>query len=217
MDILHLALESVAQQSAAALGFCFTAGLMTSLGPCVAPRLIAAASIAASTSGWRRRILLQISLAAGLCVGYLLVGVCADLLASLVSNVSVIYAVLAAALFIAGVRTIVTANGHGGCITMPSQRFATPTFLFGVSFALVLSPCCTPIIAAIAQIAHFSGDWVFTSACIVSFACGHAVPMLCTGTCGIALRSSLVRFESACSIVAGSLLVGMAAYYVVQI
>ena len=210
----------------AALGLTLLAGLITSVGPCVAPRYIAISAIAAS---YRHPIVPTLMFIAGLLCTFTIVGFGSSMLGSLWALSTPLYALLAVGLVCAGCATLVRAGRHqcsheAGAADFPCERTIAPTngrrsaggiFLLGATSALIISPCCTPFIAGIVAAAAATGKPVLGMLLLVSFALGHALPLLFAGNAGSLLRGPL-RWrmpEQTSGIVAGTLLLALGAFY----
>jgi cytochrome c-type biogenesis protein len=215
-DVLGEALRAAGTRSALAYPLVFAAGIITSVGPCAAPRYVAVAALAnASPRPWA----IVAAFAAGLVGAYVALGCVAGALGGLWSASAAVYALLAAVLAIGGVVTLLRADGvehvHGAARIERNGASAGGTFLLGASSAFVVSPCCTPVAAGIAGLTITSGRAADGVALLAAFACGHAVPVLAAGALGTRLSGALRRFASsqAPPIVAGSSMLALAAYY----
>jgi thiol:disulfide interchange protein DsbD len=89
------------------------------------------------------------------------------------------------------------------------------TFLLGASSAFVVSPCCTPVVAGIAGLTTASGHTGEGVALLAAFACGHALPVVSAGALGTRVARCLrnVAASHASAVVAGTLMLALAAYY----
>lgn len=215
IDALGAALAAVAQRSALAYPLVFAAGAVTGLGPCAAPRYVA---VAACAHAARRPWTIVAAFACGLAGAYVVLGSVAGALGAVWSVSGAAYAVLAAALAASGVVTLARARvGSHAHACAGSGRGASlgGAFLLGASGALVVSPCCTPVVAAIAGLTLASGHGRDGIALLVTFACGHVAPVIAAGALGARLSAGLRRFAAsqAPPVVAGSLMLALAAYY----
>lgn len=150
---------------------------------------------------------------------YAAFGLAASALGRVLALSREIYGVLALALFAAGVAGLLGARPYH-CAAEP--RPARPVslgaaYMLGGSFALVVSPCCTPVVAAIVAYASAGGDTLCVVGLLAFFAAGHAVPLLGLGFGGSAVRRMLERgpLHQASSIVSASLMLALALYYAV--
>jgi thiol:disulfide interchange protein DsbD len=246
IDLLGESLRAVGTRSALAYPLVLGAGVVTSVGPCAAPRYVAVAALAqAARAPWT----IVAAFAAGLVAAYVAlgalasgVGTAASALGSLWSASSYVYGALATALLAGGVFTLVRATGTAasdrcergtGCNASLSCGAASGTtmfgattrsggavsfggvFLLGASSVLVVSPCCTPVVAGIAGLTLAKGRALDGIALLALFACGHAVPVAFAGALGDRFASVLRRLAAsqAPAIVSGALMIGLAAYY----
>lgn len=216
MDLVSLSLRAAATHSAVAPALIFAAGAISSVGPCVAPRFIAIAGIAASAEKSAARRLV-FAFCGGLTVAYAAFGAAATLLAGALQHSGTIYAALAVALAAAGAVTLWREEGQ--CTRAGVQRNASfgGVFLLGASSALVLSPCCSPIVAAVVAYGAEAGDPVYAAAMLAIFSLGHMLPLIAAAagaTKCVALLSRLTVARAG-AVLSGSLMLGLAAYYAV--
>jgi cytochrome c-type biogenesis protein len=222
IDALGEALAAVAARSAFAYPLVFAAGIVTSIGPCAAPRYVA---IAACAQAARRPWVVVAAFAGGLVGAYVVLGAVAGALGALWSASGTVYAVLAAMLGVSGVVTLARARSgahanehahahHGVARTRRSVSLGG-VLLLGASSAVVVSPCCTPVAAAIAGLTMTSGHGADGVALLAAFACGHALPVVAAGALGMRLSAVLRRIAAsqAPAIVSGSLMLALSAYY----
>ncbi|GAC1577783.1 MAG: hypothetical protein NVS3B7_11220 [Candidatus Elarobacter sp.] len=213
IDPLGDVLRAAALGSPLAYPLAFAAGALTSAGPCVAPRYVAVTALAnASARPWR----IIATFVAGVLGAYVVLGLAAGSLGTLWSSSPWLYASLAVVLAAGGIRTLVCGprDGHV-CLPARSLEGAGGTFLIGASSALVVSPCCTPVIAALAGLTLTAGRTLEGVLLLVAFGCGHALPLVAAGAVGARLGAMLGRLTSSAapSTVGGSLMLALAAYY----
>ena len=224
IDVVGEGLRAVGTRSALAYPLVFAAGAVTGLGPCAAPRYVA---LAALTHAARRPWSVVAAFTTGLVGAYVALGIGAGAIAALWSVSSAVYAALAAALAAGGVVMLLRGNhsGHeqercatgGGCRASAGDRRASVggAFLLGASGALVISPCCVPVLAGIAALTVATGRTVAGVALLAAFACGHVVPVLAAATIGARCSALLARVANAeaPAVVAGGLMLSLSAYY----
>jgi len=225
IDPVTMSIDAVASGSPTAAGLVFAAGMLTSFGPCVAPRYIAITAIANAS---KRPILTIAAFVAGLVGAYVALGFAAGLLGSLWSLSSVIDVALAASLLAGGVFTLVRARPatsavacmHADTHTKPlSDGTLGGTALVGAATALVISPCCTPVVAAIVATSGAIGKPALGAWLLALFALGHAVPLLFSGVLGsfVMRRFAILTVSQAPAIVAGTLMLALGCYYAVLV
>ena len=218
IDLLGEGMRAVAMRSPLAYPLVFAAGVVTSIGPCAAPRYVA---VAALVNASRAPVRVVGAFVAGLVGAYVMLGAGVGLLGSLWNVAGTVYAVLAVALGAGGLFTLLRGDGsrHDG-----SPHACTPrlhagiggTLLLGASSALVFSPCCTPLVAGIAGYTMTNGgDAIAGAGLLATFACGHATPVIGAGALGsrIAFAMRRVAASHAPSLIAGTLMLALAAYY----
>jgi cytochrome c-type biogenesis protein len=222
-DAVGAALAAVAARSALAYPLVFAAGVVTSIGPCAAPRYVAVTACAHAAA--RRPWTAVAAFAAGLICAYVALGAAAGALGALWAASTAVYAVVAAALVVSGVVTLARAGGgpnagggpgaHRGSHGPRTGASSGGVFLLGASSAFVVSPCCTPVVAALAGLTLASGHGAYGTMLLAAFACGHLVPVLICGALGTRLSAALrrVAVSQAPSVVSGSLMLALGAYY----
>ncbi|HUY42081.1 MAG TPA: cytochrome c biogenesis protein CcdA [Candidatus Dormibacteraeota bacterium] len=217
MDIVGAFLASLSRQAGATPALAFAAGVAGSVGPCFAAR---AASLTGLTSGARgvRRLVLVATFVVGIVASYVLIASSATLWFRIAMQSSWIYGALAFGLLIYGARGLARSNTHeccGATMSAPAVRSIGCAFLSGASFAFVASPCCTPVLVAIAGVAAKASSPFFAAAVAAAFAIGHGMPLTLL-TCRDSRICGLLHGEQwrrAASVVGGGVMVALAGYY----
>lgn len=213
-DPVPMSLDALARQSPYAPLAAFVAGAATSVGPCNAPRLLAAAGIA--TGRPATRWMHAGALSAGLISAYALFGVAASVFSGAFQYSRAIFIGLAALLAICGARTLVEDRSVKCCERTIERRASVgASFLLGASFAFVLSPCCTPVVAAIAAYSAESGNAAFGVSSLAAFALGHALPLLLLAA-GSPVSSrwfARLHLSEGVPVVSASMMFALAVYY----
>lgn len=217
MDIVQVATQEAALRSAWAPVAAFCAGIATCFGPCVAPRFVAITGLVGGARGAQRwsRILAFVG---GLCMSYIAIGLAASLLGRVALWSSAIYVVMAVLLAVMGLRTILAPPSQTCANHLHEERSpasAGAALLLGASCAFVISPCCTPVVAALAGVSGAVGTLGFGVLLLGAFALGHAMPLVAVGTGTAAFERVLARHALATpvAIVSGALMLALAGYY----
>ncbi len=95
------------------------------------------------------------------------------------------------------------------------QPSSGASLLSGGTLGLVLSPCCTPVVAMIASVGVTSGSFAASLVNAAAFAAGHVAPLTMIGLgAGAAERFAPIRVLSgAATTISGGLSIALAAYY----
>lgn len=215
-DPIALGLRAVATGSAGAFPLCFAAGVVSSAGPCAAPRLLAVTGLSGGRKMRRSRIQPIATYACGMIAVYALFGVSASWFMRSVNLSVPLYGALAGVLTASGALTL----WRVGCTrehTASVERSLGATFLLGASSAFVFSPCCTPLMLAIVSFGASSGRPGFAAIALAVFGLGHAVPALLIGSlsAGIARTLRTIGHTEPVTIVTGALFLAMGGYYAV--
>lgn len=211
---------AVSARSPAALGTVFLAGLVTSAGPCMAPRYVA---ITALANRDRRPLVPTLAFVAGMLGALVALGFAAGLLGTLWSWSPAVHEVLAAGLIAGGAVALVRAVPHdhrddrcSHCRPASGRpRSIGAVFLLGAGSAFVVSPCCTPIVAATAAASMAVGAPFAGVLLLLAYGAGHAAPLLLAGTVGPAVSRLVPEawHGQPAAIVSAVLMLALGAYY----
>jgi cytochrome c biogenesis protein CcdA len=213
-DPINLSLLAISREQPAAFGFVFLAGLVTSIGPCAAPRLVAISGLGAHS----RRGLFGSSLAfvAGLITAYASFGIFASLLGQVTALSQIIYVLVAIGLACGALITLIQQpHAHSDELKKPYGASAGAAFLLGASFTFVISPCCTPVLIGILAYCAQTHNVGFSVALLSAFALGHATPVIALAS-GVARISEAVRrfnADEAFRVVSGALMLALSGYF----
>ena len=198
--------------NAFALTAAFTAGFATSVGPCMAPRYLALAALTAKSSGTARWIRVVL-FAAGLLLCYTLLATAASLVTAALALSQQLYWALAVSFVGYGLRQLIVYH-HCRHHDAKGASLGAPA-LCGTALGLVFSPCCTPVVPAIAGAAAASGSFGSSLATVGAFALGHMAPLAAVGI-GLTLPERLLpagQLEDAAATTAGGLMIALGCYY----
>jgi cytochrome c-type biogenesis protein len=216
IDPFHAGISTLVSPSAFSFLLLLFAGILTSIGPCIAPRYIAVTALA----GAARRPLPAIgAFVAGLIGAYVLLGFAAGGLGMMVGLASTMNSILAVVLFIGGLLTLARARVEGAACAHTRHgstfdRSIGGVFLLGATSALVVSPCCTPVIVAIFATSSAMGRPIAGALSLGIFALGHTLPLMVAGFAGATFRNlARIATSQAPGIVAGALMVALGLYY----
>jgi cytochrome c-type biogenesis protein len=206
----------------------FGGGLLAGFGPCVLPMMPAVFGYVTGSAlagdeerrqaGYRQGLVLSGVFVLGMSAVFTLIGAAAGLLGHALLIAGWTTYVLAVVCLVLGLHLL-------GLVQLPLDRFTIRAgrprragipgaFILGALFALVASPCSTPVLAVIATMAASEGDAAGGAALLFLYGLGKGVPLLLIGLAAGSLRTmrSFSRFTPAFTKVGGATLVGMAAY-----
>lgn len=217
IDPISQGLTAVSVRSAYAAPLVFLAGAVSSIGPCVAPRFIAVAGLAAGKSR-REAVALVLAFVGGLTATYAAFGAVSSLLGRATQLSTYTYVVVAVALAAGGLVTLW--RGQGECGHEHAHRANGSlggASLLGASFALVVSPCCTPLVLGILAYTSASGSAAYGSALLACFALGHALPVIgvAFGMNGATTYLQRYGIRQAAGVVSATLMLALSGYYAV--
>jgi cytochrome c biogenesis protein CcdA len=209
-DPVSAAISATAARSLWAPALAFVAGVVTSIGPCVAPRFVAVAAL--TTAGGTGRWRIVAALVAGLCVSYVAVGMAGGILARVSAISTYVYACASAACLAFGVRELLRSPSAPCARHCAAPSSSAPAFLLGASFALVTSPCCTPAIVVLGTLAATQASVAFGALTIAAYALGHALPLAAAGF-GWQRGAAWLPNQGSLQTVGGALMIALAGYY----
>lgn len=217
LDPITQGLAAAGTRSVYAAPLIFVAGAASSVGPCVAPRFIAVAGLTAGKSRAQSLVLI-LAFVAGLTAIYASFGAVASLLGRASQLSTWTYATVALALAAGGLISLW--RGQVQCShshARVNNTSAGGALLLGASFALVVSPCCTPLVIGILTYTSAAGNAVYASTLLACFALGHALPVVAVGFGTSGIMGALQRYgvRQAAGVVSATLMLGLAAYYAV--
>jgi cytochrome c biogenesis protein CcdA len=208
-DIAGEALRLLSARSPLAIPALFGAGAVTSIGPCVAPRYVALTALAQrSGRPWQTAAIFAL----GVVGAYVALGTASGLLSAVRGWSSAIDVALAGALAAGGCMTLLRDDAGGHMHHARATASAGGTCLVGACSALVASPCCTPLVAAIGMLSMFDGRPLETALLVAAFAGGHALPLVAAVVLG---RCPTARIGSgaASRAIAGTLMIALGTFY----
>lgn len=192
----------------------FIAGLASSAGPCVAPRFITVAALCANR-GRVAGILTAAAFTGGLACAFAVFGAAGAVLMSAVKISTGMYLILAATLAAGGVATLLKADACGGHRGRNDSSALSAGFLLGVSSAFVVSPCCTPMVLAIAAYSSAAETPASGALLCAVYAAGHGLPLMLAAVSAGSIGTLFERFamRRAAATLSGSIMLALAGYY----
>jgi thiol:disulfide interchange protein DsbD len=193
----------------------FLAGVTASAGPCLTPRFVAAAGCAAADPKHAGRIVA--AYLAGLIFAYAGLGYAIGLIANLVQLSPWTHALLAASFTLAAIAGLIRAEA-AQCTPHAEAQDGTSLgaiFLVGASSALVLSPCCTPLVTAIGAYGAAAGTPSSAALLLAIYALGHGLPpaFLALGMRSLIVPLRRLALDQAAAIAGNAIMLVLAGYY----
>lgn len=216
-DPISQGLAAVSTRNPYAPLLVFVAGGVSSVGPCVAPRFIAVAGLASGKSRGQTRAL-TVAFICGLTAAYAAFGAMSTLLARAMQFSAYTYAAIALVLAGGGLTTLWREGAACSHQHAREQNAGVGgALLLGASFALVVSPCCTPLVLGILAYTSASGSAAYGSGLLACFALGHALPLalVAAGANGMNAVLSRSGVRQAAGVISGTLMLALSGYYAV--
>jgi cytochrome c-type biogenesis protein len=151
----------------------------------------------------------------GLACAFAVFGAAGAMLMSAVKLSTGVYVLLAAALATGGVATLLKADACSGHRSRNDTGALSAGFLMGASSAFVVSPCCTPVLLAIAAYSAASGSSLSGAMLCAVYAAGHGLPLIFAALGAGSIGALLERFtvQRAAATVSGGIMLALAGYY----
>jgi len=168
------------------------AGVFSSVGPCMASRFI---SLAALTSAGNARQAASTACAfvGGVVIAYVAMGLALRTVAQLAAHAADLDLVCGVALLAVAATGLFAKRCPEKPETHGERSSLGAACLLGACGALALSPCCTPIIAALMVYAAQGAGVSYAALLLGAFALGHAAPLVLLACGNARLVSALAR------------------------
>jgi len=209
----------------------FGVGFIASLSSCTIIRIpIVFGYVSGASHSKKHSFLLSLCLISGFIISYTLLGISLILLKDLTLNLvrisRYIYLtmgliLLSAGLFYTGLLT--TRDLHTSCEIKNKFRKTGffGTFIFGIMFAFLempACPCCASALFVIASLVSFWNSRFYYFIIFLSFAIGQSLPIFLIGSfSGLVkvLAPKVARLEEYIQLVAGSMLIAIALFFLI--
>ena len=196
-------------------------GILSGLGPCAAPRILAMTGLTHRENAGTAALLLG-AFVLGTTSVYAAIGSAATWATRLIDLSPYLYALAAIVLGIGGIRALLY-DSHTcdrACSALhnrSSRRSIGSAFFFGGASASVASPCCTPLLFAMLASSSQADRPQTTVLLLAIFAIGSTVPAIAIATFASTITSRwknlLVTHSRSFATAHAGLLLGIGAYY----
>lgn len=190
----------------------FSTGLVTSVGPCAAPRYLTLTALVANADVRTRRLRAAWFLG-GLACCYVGLAAVASWAVALQSFSHEVYIGLATTFAVFGLaRLVVRKKCSHMASSIPSKG---SLWLLGAGLGLVFSPCCSPVLVLAASLSAASTSFQPAFGSILAFICGHLAPLMLAAF-GMSIRARVLLFEGvepALGTIGAGLMIALACYY----
>lgn len=225
MDSVVQAVEHTLSSSPLlALPLAFVGGAMTGFNPCVYPTIpvIVGYICGRGGEGKARGLLLALIFVLGLAITYVLLGLTASFVGSVlgVSRTGWTYIVGGVCIVVGLVMSGIVPLKFATVAPMQSRWSRMSGFggalALGMLFGLVASPCAMPILTLILAVVALKGQAVFGSLLLFSYAIGHGLPLVVIGAAAGAVTrlEQLTRYSAWMQKGGGALLVLVGIYFI---
>lgn len=214
----RLVMTQLDHLSLVSIGVIFAAGLVTSLTPCMLSMLpITIGYIGGYESEGRLQAAVQSSwFALGLATTLAILGIVATTIGKVYGQIGIGLPIVVSLVAIAmGLNLLeilplqFPSLGATDWITDDLPR-AFRSYLIGLTFGLVASPCSTPVLASLLAWVAATQDFVLGAGLLIAYAIGYVLPLVIAGTFTASLKKilELRRWSSWINPVSGALLLG---------
>lgn len=215
-DLNAATFTAIQNGSVWAFALLFAAGVLSSIGPCAAPRILALSALILRS---HHPLRITAAFLCGTLGVYAVLGVVAGgVIARLSAASTLLYVALALGALGGGIATIASARWHechtDGPIAKENGSIGM-AFAAGAGFSLMVSPCCTPILGVVLALSAFTASPLTVALMLVVFGIGHASTLLVACLAGRPLLAWFPRsrFAQGAQVVSGTLMLAIGAYY----
>ena len=212
----RLVANQLTHLSVVSLGIIFLAGLVTSLTPCMLSMLpITIGYIGGYESQGRLQAAVQSSwFALGLATTLAILGIVATSIGKVYGQIGVGLPIVVSVVAIAmGLNLLeilplrFPSLGATDWIADDLPR-GVRSYLLGLTFGLVASPCSTPVLATLLAWVATTQDWILGAGLLIAYALGYVLPLVLAGTFTATLKKilELRRWSGWINPVSGALL-----------
>lgn len=204
------------------IGVIFAAGLLTSLTPCMLSMLpITVGYIGGHETKSRLQSAIQSTwFALGLATTLAALGIVAAVVGRVYGQVGVGLPIVVSIIAILMGLNLLEAlplrlpTGLGMDWISQDLPEGVRSYLVGLTFGLVASPCSTPVLASLLGWISTTGDPLLGSALLLAYTAGHVAPLILAGTFTASLKKllELRRWSGWINPVSGGLLVGFGVF-----
>lgn len=217
-DLISGSFQAMSTGAASGPILVFGVGLLSSAGPCIAPRFIAITGLVLGGSR-AQAVRLTSGFVVGLVATYATFGLLSSLLVRVNGLSQQFYWLLAGLMLVGGLLALRESRAEPCGRKHDAAHTASVggALILGASSALIVSPCCTPLLLAIVTYTSAVANPKYGALLLGCFALGHAVPvfLLSIGANRFSEIAKHFHIEGASSVVAGGLMLFLAGYYAV--
>ena len=179
--------QAIAGRTVLTFFIVFAGGFLTSISPCIVAMIpVLVSYIGGYSSRTRKRgFLLSLIFVLGMSVTFAVMGLAAAYFGRIFGQIgSGWYYILAGVSIIMGLHLLgVLTFNLPGLKTMPVKVGGLGgTFLMGLLFGLVASPCATPVLAVIITYVAAYGEPAYGGSLLFMYGLGHGIPLIVAGT-----------------------------------
>lgn len=205
----------------------YVGGILTSISPCTLTMLPIMVGYIGGYGDHKglsklRGLSLSFVCVLGMSLTFALFGIAAVLLGKIFGQLGdAWYYILAAIALLMGLQLLgvihLSFPGLGKLPVRPGGYLST--FLIGLFFGLVMSPCATPVLAVIVAYVASTGNIVYGALLLFVYGVGHGLPLILAGTF-TALIKELPKFQKYTrfvTLLSGTLLIILGLYFLVLV
>lgn len=215
----NLVSQSITGSLGLALPLIFVAGVVTSFSPCILSMIpvlvgyVGGYSNPSRLKGFSMSFLFVL----GLGVTFAILGITAASFGRVFGQIgSHWYLIMAAVAILMGLQLCgVFHFSFPGFKTMPIKvKGVVGSFLMGLFFGLVASPCATPVLAVILTYLASKGDLVYGGLMLFAYGLGHGMPLIVAGTFTGAIKNlrHFQKYSPYVTYASGGILILLGAY-----
>lgn len=205
----------------------YLGGILTSVSPCVLTMIpVMIGYIGGYTGGEESSKIKGFGLSAicvlGMSVTFSIFGIVAVMLGKVFGQIgNAWYYVLAAVAIIMGLQLLGVINLQFPTLSkLPVKKGGiVSTFLIGMLFGLVMSPCATPVLAVIIAYVASTGNLIYGAVLLFVYGLGHGLPLIVVGTFTASIKQlpKFQKYTHYITVISGVVLILLGLYFLILV
>ena len=205
----------------------YIGGVLTSISPCILTMIPVIVGYIGGHGGGEDRsrmrgLAMSATFVLGMSVTFSIFGIIAVMLGRVVGQVGDLWYYLLAGIAITmGLSMVGVINIRFPTLSrMPVKKGGFwPSFIIGLTFGLVASPCATPVLAVIITYVAATGSYYYGAALLFAYGLGHGLPLLIAGTFTGVIRQlpKFQKYSGYISAGSGLVLIALGLYFLILV
>lgn len=217
--------QAVGSVSPIAFAVVFIGGILTSISPCILTMVPIIVGYIGGYGNYEektrfRGFSMSLVFVLGLSVTFAIFGVAAVILGKVIGQPGrTWYYVLALVAIVMGLQLLGVINLKFPVFDLRPSRNPglIRTFLMGLLFGLVMSPCATPVLAVIITYVASTGSLYYGAGLLFAYGLGHGIPLILAGTFTASIKQMprFHKYSHYITLLSGVILILLGLYFLI--